>query len=194
LAGPGLRRTISRACVGGCVVPKPCRMPAEPLGVGAELHEGVCRQSFTLLVVLVSITFATKQWLDFGKELGISHKQRRGFCLGGRRRNESLEEARFQVDDFEHDLETSDGRINCRFPGSRREVASLCFLLYAMGRALHQVSGLRLPMRRPCRRGLRLALCIRGASPALAAVLPVCRGSLRSARLLEFGHKCLRGQ
>lgn len=68
-----------------------------------------------LFLGLASLTFLLKQWLDFARELTLFREQRPAVCLGGRLRNESMGLARFQVDDFEHDQESTYGRINCRF-------------------------------------------------------------------------------
>lgn len=68
--------------------------------------------------------------LDFAREEQTFRRQLRALCLGGRRRNESLSDASFQVDDFEHD-EQRNGRLNCRFqifvyPCGSRDGSTAC--------------------------------------------------------------------
>lgn len=89
-----------------------CRMPAAGSTVPRRAW---CKHSCTLFIGLASSTFLLKQWLDFSRELTLFKEQRPAVCLGGRMRNESMSQARFQVDDFEHDQESTLGRINCRF-------------------------------------------------------------------------------
>jgi len=85
--------------------------------VGNRLSKlSLYQHAFTLFVAILGASFAMKEWLDVASDLHYAWRQRQAWCIDGRRRDQSLRDATFQVDDFEHDDGSALGSMNCRYP------------------------------------------------------------------------------
>lgn len=100
------------------LAPRPAAARASAIGGcrrGMAPKAAHLRAAVATSCALAAAAFAAKQWADFGEELRAHLRQAPACCLDGRPASAGVAEARFQVDDFQHDLDAAYGSLNCRF-------------------------------------------------------------------------------